>query len=96
MFTVLYVSKRVNYHIVINVSLILCRHSCFGNLRWRISATCEKKEKKSYLGLIKAYAGDDSSYVGLNMISYVGLIISYVGDAKSDVELTKSHVCDNT
>ncbi len=40
-------------------------------LRWRIIATCEKKKKKSYVGLIKSYVGDN--------ISYVGLISSYVG-----------------
>ncbi len=43
---------------------------CF--VRWRISATCEKK--KSYVGLTKSYLSDN--------IFYVGLIFSYVGDNK--------------
>ncbi len=60
-------------------------------VRWRISATCEKKEKQSYVELINSYVGDNIFYVGLS-ISYVGDNKSYVGLIKSYVGLSKSYV----
>ncbi len=53
-------------------------------IRWRISATCEKKKNKSYVG-------DNISYVGLTK-SYVGLGIFYVGLTKYYVGLSISYV----
>ncbi len=66
------------------IVLMSACHGCGAFLRWRISSTCEKKKKKSnvglksYVGLTISYVRVSKSYVGLSK-SYVGLIISYVG-----------------
>ena len=82
-----YIRWRISIQIIVPV---ICFHrgSISVSLRCRISATCEQKKNKSYVGLI-------ISYVRHNSKSYVGLIISYVGHNKSYVGLTKSYVGDN-
>ncbi len=54
------------------------------NLRWRISATCEKRKIRDN----KSYVGDIITYVGL-IITYVGVTNSYLGPTKSYVGLTE-------
>ncbi len=46
--------------------IVLVKSFTYYDVRWRISATCEKKKNKSYVGLTKSYVGDNISYVEVN------------------------------